>query len=146
MAKAVGAKDKNRMATPKQQAVANAILRGELETRTKQEILVASGYSTAVASVDTAKIFSSDGVKKALIAQGVDLEVLTKPAIDAMQAKKGSFYQGQYYDTDEPDHIVRLKGAEQLQSITGLQKTVVENHNVNVNVDYGEIAGVFGEG
>ena len=127
----------------KQKAVADAIINGDLQTKTRQEIVRSSGYSPITAKAHTTDVFTSEGVKQALIAQGIDLNALTKPAIDAMTANKGSFFQGEYYKTKEPDHIVRLKGMDLLADITGLKKQVIENRNINVNVDYGEIADVF---
>lgn len=89
------------------------------------------------------ELFCAKGVREALIAKGITPEKLITPATDALQAKQGSWYQGEYYENDAPDHAMRMKGADQLAEILGLKKTVVENRNVNVNVDFQDIGHLF---
>lgn len=129
--------------TQKQMLVAQAVVEGKLQTTAKNLLLASAGYSPAIANKNPADVFTSVGFKKALIALGITPEVIAQPAIEALEATKGSFYQGEYYETEKPDHLVRLKGAEQLAELVGAKKVINENHNINVNVDFEDIAGLI---
>jgi hypothetical protein len=129
--------------TPKQMLLAEKVVDGALLTTARHKLLADVGYSREVAKSRPSDVFSSEGFKKALVSLGVTPEKLATPALEAIQATKGSFYQGEYYETDQPDHLTRMKGSEQLAEFLGLKKNYNVNTNVNVNVDYSEVEGLF---
>jgi len=102
-----------------------------------------AGYGEVTVRANVGDIFSSKGLQQALINLGVTPESLLTPANDAMLAKKGTFYQGEYIESESPDHAVRLKGSDQVAEILGIKKQIIEQRSVNVNVDAKDIQDMF---
>ena len=113
------------------------------ERLSKMEILTSVGYSTSVARDKAMRVFSTEGLRTSLLELGFSPKKLLTVGSDAMQAKKGAFFRGDYKEVDSPDHQTRLQGAHYLADVLGLKKIVTENHNVNVHIDASELTGLI---
>lgn len=130
--------------TAKQQAIANyVVLDPKAREKTKTSILTNFGYAISTAKTAQKEIFSAEGMQNALRTLGVTPEKLLAVGTEAMQAKKGTFYEGEYHETNAPDHEVRLKGGNFIADMFGLKKQVIEQRNVNINVAPEDIAHLF---
>ena len=133
--------------SPKQQALAEEVLKESrkppAERLTRQKVLEKVGYSTTTATAKQAEIYSSQGFIAAMQRQNLAPDDLVNVAQDAMKAKKGTFYRGEYVESDRVDHDAALKGAHFVADILGIKKTINENRNINVNVDKEDIVGLF---
>jgi len=127
------------LSTERQQRLAQEIVdsKGKID---REAVLLKVGYAPLTARKKPKEIFNSEGLQNALLDLGITPSRLLRPAQDAMDAKKGTFFQGEYCESDAPDHTVRLKGSDQIAEIMGLKKQVIENRNVNVNVEFDDIS------
>jgi len=132
---------------PKQRELAHALLENERkppnEKKTATDIMLSVGYTRANVDRSVNRIFSTEGLQAALLELGVTPPKLLNTGVEAMTANKGSFYRGEYKETDNADHQTRLQGAHFLADVLGLKKQVIENRNVNVNVEMDDIAGMI---
>ena len=132
-------KDGKAIVTMRQTRLAQELMKEDQMAKTKEALLIKVGYTPASAQAKSGDIFSSKGLQQALANLGVTADKLLKPASDALEATQGAWYQGKFYKSDDPDHNIRLKGADQIAEVLGIKKTIVENRNTNVNVDYTDI-------
>ena len=104
----------------------------------------AVGYGGKTSADQIARIFSTQGVRQSFLDLGYDPSKMLSAGADALGAKKGAFFRGQYTEVEAPDHSVRLQGANFLADVLGMKKQVIENQNVNVNIDAKDIENLFG--
>ncbi len=132
---------------PKQQELAHALLENEgkpaAERKTATNIALSVGYARGTVDLGVNRLFSTEGLQAALLELGVSPPKLLNTGVEAMTAKKGAFFRGEYNEVDSPDHQTRLQGAHFLADVLGLKKQVIENRNVNVNVEMDDIAGMI---
>lgn len=105
------------------------------ENVTKKQLLLEAGYSECTANTHTSLPFDSRGFKMALRDVGIDPTDVTQVFKDAMQANRVVEYRGTAQESDVPDHRIRLDAAKTLGKYAGLEKHVVETHNINVDAD-----------
>jgi len=133
--------------THMQEALADEVLKEEQKPphirASKAEILRRVGYSVNTSNANAAEIYSTKGFIAAMQRRGVLPEHLVDVATGAMQAKKGTFYRGEYIEADKLDHDTALKGAHFMADVLGLKKMVLETHNINVNVNAEDISGLI---
>lgn len=130
--------------TERQKQVAEAIASGEImDSKTRGAVLAKIGYSPSSITSQGRKIFTSKGVEQALMDMGVTHHDLVQPIVEAKQATKSTFYQGELVETDAPDHDTRLKATSMALDVLGLNKKHVVNENLNVNVEADDIMDLF---
>ncbi len=133
--------------TEKQANLADAVVENlskpKEERLNKTDLLKYAGYTDTSAKASMMELYSTKGFIEALNQRGVRPNDLVKVAQGAMQAKKGTFFRGEYIESDQLDHDTALKGAHFVADILGLKKTVNENRNINVNVGAEDIADLF---
>ena len=138
--------NKNVRLTKKQEKVVEMVVdiaTGRSPKMNKKEILKKAGYKSSIYAKSQADIFSSEGIKYALLDAGLTPQKMASVLGEASQAKKSSWFQGQLYKSDEPDHDIRLKALDNVANLLGLKKQVIQQNNLNVNVDYSEVADLF---
>ena len=129
--------------TEKQYKLAEKVLAGETLNKTVGDVMMSVGYAPSTIDRNQTKIFSSQGFQNALVALGATPEKILTPALDALQATQTTAYQGEITETNVPDHKIRMQGADQLAEFLGIKKQIVENRNINVNVEFQDIAELF---
>jgi hypothetical protein len=120
--------------------VKKVIDRGEIVN--KKEVLAKSGYTGTTLS-NPSQVFSSENMAIAFIQAGLTPHSMAKTLDDAKQAKKGTFYKGEYCESDKDDHDVRLKALNLQAEMLGIKKQVIEQKSINVNVEFDDIKEVM---
>ena len=113
-------------------------------TRTRTDLMRAAGYKPQVVKSKIGDTFSSPGFRALCEANGMTGESIRKVVDDALQAKTVVTFQGDAKETEAPDHAIRLRAAEYLGKITGLQ--VERSQVVSVNVPPDEALNALGLG
>lgn len=123
--------------TAKQANVADQVVEvlAGRSNKTKQAILEDAGYSPATVEGTAPKIWNSDGLRLALVNRGVTPAKMSRVLGEAMDAKQGAWFQGQYFEDDAPDHKVRISGTSLLADILGLKQIKHQVETVNIMVD-----------
>lgn len=99
-----------------------------------QEVLQKVGYSRAVAEKQAKRVLDSRSFREIADSVGLGRESIAKVIQDASRAKVVVTFKGEAIETDAPDHKIRLAAASLLGDFTGDKKTIVETHNLNVNI------------
>lgn len=102
--------------------------------RPMQEVLQKVGYSRAVAEKQAKRVLDSRSFREIADSVGLGRESIAKVIQDASRAKVVVTFKGEAIETDAPDHKIRLAAASLLGDFTGDKKTIVETHNLNVNI------------
>ena len=124
------------------EAVVENLSKPKGEKLNKTDLLKYAGYTEASAKSTMMELYSTKGFIEALNQRGVVPADLVNVAKGAMQAKKGSFFRGEYKESEYTDHDTALKGAHFVADVLGLKKVVNENRNINVNIDKDDLAGL----
>jgi len=134
------------LASTQQRKLAHEILeaasRGENVTRT--ELVRRAGYAPSMADRAVGRIWDSEGLQNALAELGVTPQKMVKVLDDGMQAKVVTVFHGEAFETQAPDHSIRLKAIDQLADVMGLKKMTVEQRNINVNLDGDDLLSAIG--
>lgn len=112
------------------------------ESPTKGELMRRAGYPPSVVRTRTKDTFTAAGFRALCEANGLTGNRIREVVDDALQAKTVVTFQGDAKESDAPDHAIRLRAAEYLGKITGLQVDRVQN--VNINIDAQEAATLLG--
>ena len=144
--KAGRANAKKQQPTPKQRRVAKLLIENEKaeKPKTTGQILIEAGYSQTTAATKQSLIASSPGVQKALAEWGFTPERVSRVLTEALDAKQGAWFKGEYHTSDEADHKVRLAATSTLGDFAGIKKYQVEQRSVNVNIDGKDLADMLG--
>ena len=116
------------VSTPKQEALADKLVeemaKPKQQRLSKSDLLRAVGYTDKSVKVRAHEMYSAKGFQEAMMRRGLMPDALVEVAQDAMKAKKGTFYQGEYVESDRVDHDTALKGAHFVADILGIKKTI----------------------
>ena len=111
---------------------------------TKAEMAQAAGYSSLTARAQTSRMFTSDGFKAALTKLGVTEEKIADTFRDAMQAKTVVTYKGDAFESDIPDHRLRMQAADKMSEITGMKTRHVKIESVNLSLTKDDVDEMLG--
>lgn len=138
--------NENTKPTERQRRVAKMLIENEKaeKPKTQTQILRDAGYAEATAATKPGIVVASPGVRKALAEWGFTPERVNHVLNEALDAKQGAWFKGEYHTSDEADHKVRLAATSTLGDFAGIKKYQVEQRSVNVNIDGKDLADMLG--
>lgn len=120
----------------KAQALAFAVLRAmeKGEIKNKADLLREAGYSEMTVHARPSDPWNTMTFKRTLAENGVTADTVQAVYKDAMDAKQGSWFKGEYKTSTEADHAMRMRAADSIAKLTGLEINRTQNTNINVDV------------
>ena len=114
------------------------------ETPTRSELMKRAGYSQTGVIRDggVSNTWTAQGFRALCEANGLGADRIRKVIDDASQANTVVTFQGDAVETSAPDHAIRLRSAELLGKISGLQ--VDRTATVTVNLDANDALSALG--
>ena len=112
--------------------------------KTKEQMMLESGYSKMTAKTHMGQAFTAEGFKHSLKVLGVDEEKIANVFREAIEAKTVVTYRGDAYESDVPDHKLRVQAADKLSEITGMKKKHVKVESVSLNLTSSDVDGLLG--
>jgi len=112
--------------------------------QTRAQIARQCGYSSASIENNPAKLFSAQGLQVALAERGITSDKISDAFNEGMEAKQGSWFQGEYYQDKAPDLAERRQWLSLLGDFLGMKKQVIEQKSVNVTLDSDQVNEILG--
>ncbi len=111
---------------------------------TQEQMMRRVGYSKSTAHAQMRRVLSSESIKEAFEENGINPNSIQKVIKDAMNAKVVTIFKGDAFESDAPDHKVRMAAVSLAGDFTGTKKVVVESKSININAEPDDMRQLLG--